>query len=309
MFGSKVSSFKDEVLTYEKYPIITPDRCIIQEHFVTIGIEKWCTNLVSALRYVLLNMRATPRMNATESDIKSGDKKILGSRVLLALRCIKIDSRHECNRFRLFRKDPIAAMGDGSTFKYFDTHDIEFYNNEKKLDKRIVNREEIAGLEIGQSIEIMGEVNRYDGIVGGPAHQGISLFSRDIKPEAAKRGKTYSGTITIGYEDNIDGAEMVKSALNHLVDIISEALKDDNIKMNYGNYSIEIEGDRSSIICGLIDHYIVANSDEIISTNKELINNKAIMDFRNVDEATLKSILKNTVRSFKGDIDAITNSI
>lgn len=322
MFNSKTVSFKDDIFTYDKFPVITPDRCVIAEHVIIIGIERWCISLVSALRYTLEMLCPTLRMSTTESDIKTSDKKIMGSRLVLELGCVHLDSQADYNRFRLYRKDPISAMEDGSTFRYFDTYDIEFTKVAKDADgaekvvasskdknDRILNRAELAGLEIGSYIEVTGEVNRYNIINGGARHRGITLFARDIKYDKNKIGKSYSGTLTIKYEDNVAGKDVIKSALKQILDIVTTVLEDDNLKMDYGNYSIEIDNDRSCILCGLIDHYMVMCSDDIIFTNKKNINNKAIMSFSNIEEAELKVVLGKVVAAIKGDITGIINNL
>lgn len=309
MFDSAITAFKDEILTYEKYPVITPDRCIIQEHILTIGISRWCTNLVSIFRVALAILRETPRMETNEQKLITRDMKILGSRVVLSLGVIKLDSTVECDRFRLYRKDPPKAAEDGSTFKYFDTHDIEFFKGDKKIEKRIVNRQEIAGLEIGQSIEITGEVNRYDVLTGKMRHIGITRFERYIKEDekSVSGGKSVSGELKIFYEDNISGKAIVKEALERVLGIVTDAIKRD--KANYNSNFIEIEGDRSTCFCHLIDHYLIANSKEVISTSIQKVDYKAIMNFRDVDEDVLDEALTATLKAITADIKAVLSDL
>lgn len=309
MFNSKVTSFKDEVLTYEKYPVVTSDMLTIDEHTVTMDIERWCIVLVSALRYVLGVLRITPRMSTTESDIKTNDPKVLGSRLVLALKCLKLDSNVQCDRFRLFRKDPISAMEDGSTFKYIDTFDIEFFDGDKKIEKRIIDRCELAGLEIGKYIEVTGEVNRHNVISGGVPHTGISRFARYLKYDKNEIGKSYSGSLKIVYEDNVPGIEVIKSGLNIIANVITDVLDEKKIKINYGNFSIEIENDREGILCTLVDHYMVRCSEDIISTNRKIIDTRTIMDFRDVEENVLFPILEKARKAINDDIKSIISGL
>ena len=310
MFDSAITSFKDEILDYKKYPVITADRCVIEEHTLEIDIKDWCTNLVSAFRVALMILRPTARMETSEQKLTTRDLKILGSRVVLSLGIIKLDSTVECNRFRLFRKDPAKAAEDGSTFKYFDTYDIEFFNGDKKIDKQVVNRQEIAGLEIGQSIEITGEVNRYDVLTGGIRHIGITRFERYLdEPVVSKDGsKRVSGKLRIFYEDNISGKTIAKTALKQLLDIITEALRRDG-KTNYDSNLIEIEGDRSGCFCRLIDHYLVANSKEVIQTSVELVEYKAVMNFRDVEEEVLNNAIAATLKAITADINSLIKQL
>jgi hypothetical protein len=309
MFGSRITKIEDKITSYEKYPTITSDMRVLDEHKVSIHIKDWCLHLIPALRYMMLVLKPTTRMNTSEAECHTNDEKLVKYRLVLYIQSLCIDSTVPCNRFHLHRSVPSSNIAGYKTFEYVTSHDITFYNDDQKIDKKIVNKIKLIALGVGCSLDLVGEVKVLPAIIGNVKHQGINLFARNVTEKNHDNGTiTQDGVFSFLYTDNIEPKAFLRWAFEELINIVTESLKSE-INNHYGQCSIRVNRDRSSFISNLIDHYLFANQGnrkEIINTRRESINNKyTMMTFMDIKPDELSHLLDATLKAITADLKAL----
>lgn len=321
MFGSKIISVDDSIRDHEFYSKIATKHDInppqqgetnVVKHEAVVNVEKFPICLPFVIRYLLTEIRKTKKMKLLEQDVKTDDKKILINRLIGNIIMLRIDSACDCDGFQLDYKhdNQTCDINTGKSYVYVNSRDIKFTKNGKVTPGKFINDMDLCPIEFGYRISFSGvieEQNSYS--VGSTFMYMTSLFPTNFTKGTNGKCRYYNGSFTLIYIDNIGPKQLLKWALNTIIDIIDSIENNDNmIEQFQGSFAITVPFDRSTVIARLIDTYMVmVTSPDIIITHMYNINKQTKITF--TTSGDLELVLRSTFAKIRNEMNNLINNL
>ena len=315
MFGSKIVSVVDSVRDNKFYSKIAAEHGIdppqpgetnVVKHEAVVNIKKFPICLPFVIRYLLTEIRKTKKMGLLEHHVKTDDKKILVNRLIKNIKMLRIDSACDCDGFQLdVRNDNQSAdIETGKSYIYVNSRDIKFTKGGKVVPERFINDMNLCPLEFGHHISFAGvieEQNSYS--VDSTFMYTTSLFPSNFTVGDNGKLRYYDGSFTLVYIDNVDPKQLLRWAFEFIIELVNSIENNDNMVEQFqGSFAITVPFDRSSIIAGLIDTYMVmVTSPAIIITDKYSITKQTKMMI-DAPKDQIEILLKTTFNKIREEM-------
>lgn len=311
MFKPKIKSVTDTVENYEG-GIITAGEKIVSKHNVVVDIERFPVNLPFLIRHLLMDLHKTKKMILKEQNVETNDNRILINKLILNLSMVRVDSNCDCDEFRLsFTNNDHNNydMSTGKCYTYVNTRHIQFLKEGKVVDKRYINDMDICHLEFDRYIKFSGVIEEQNSYSTNSIFKYITtLFPTKFTDGvigSVGRIKYYNGTFGFVYFDNLKPKDLLKWAMQTIIDVVNEIESRPSMVEQYsGRFSVTVPRDRSTVMAVLIDTYITMI--KVVDVNKLVVNGETKMQF-NIPRDEIELLLTQAFANIRSDMKGLIN--
>lgn len=314
MFKPKIKSITDTIEDYDG-DIITASEKIVSKHGVVVEIEKFPINLPFVIRHLLMDLHKTKKMILKEQNVETNDNKILINKLILNLSMVRIDSSCDCDEFRLsFTNNDHANynMETGKCYTYVNTRSIQFLKDGKVVDKRYINDMDICHLEFDRFIKFSGVIEEQNSYSTNSIFKYITTlfptkFTDGHITVGSGKMKYYNGSFGIVYFDNLKPKDLLKWAIQTIIDVVDEIESRPSMVEQYsGRFSVTVPRDRSTIMAVLIDTYITMI--KVVDINKLVVNGETKMQF-NIPRDEIELLLSRAFANIRSDMKGLISDL